>query len=178
MRMSKELLEVYTIYCKNYNLATLALRKVCTHTLPYNHMHPRSHTLILYSSCLCYSLYCIVISHGPLQQHLLVYVTVVGWILPGLLYCILLPQLHCLYILPPCSVRQPSFYPTCFPFPLSPNAPQYEEDPATVTKLQECMEMVRCKTVSWDLGSMLIKPVQRIMRYHLLLTQLRKVSTL
>ena len=89
VRMSKELLEVYTIYCKNYNLATLALRKVCTHALPHNHMHPRSHTLILYSSCLCYSLYCIVIIHGSPQQHLLVYVTVVGWILPVLLYCIL-----------------------------------------------------------------------------------------
>lgn len=29
VRMSKVLLEVYTGYCKNYNLATLALRKVC-----------------------------------------------------------------------------------------------------------------------------------------------------
>ena len=76
VRMSKVLLEVYTIYCKNYNLATLALRKVCTHALPPTCiMHVRTHTCThahMYTSCLCYSLYCIVIIHGPPLQHLLV----------------------------------------------------------------------------------------------------------
>lgn len=71
-------------------------------------------------------------------------------------------------------------FPSLSPSPLllTPHSPQYMEDPAIAAKLQECMEVVRGKTTSWDLGSMLIKPVQRIMRYHLLLTQLRKVSAL
>ena len=36
VRMSKVLLEVYTAYCKNHNLATLALKKVC----PQHAQHP------------------------------------------------------------------------------------------------------------------------------------------
>ena len=52
VRMSKVLLEVYTAYCKNHNLATLALKKVCpqhsqhpiyTHTYTHKGIHTHTH---------------------------------------------------------------------------------------------------------------------------------------
>lgn len=136
VRMSKVLLEVYTAYCKNHNLATLALKKVCpqhSQHPTYAHIHTQRHTHT-YTHALFHTL---IYKHTRTCTHL---------------------NPH-----PP------------LPLALSPS-PQYMEDPAIAAKLQECMEMVRGKTTSWDLGSMLIKPVQRIMRYHLLLTQLKKVS--
>lgn len=38
--------------------------------------------------------------------------------------------------------------------------------------IQECKEKIQGKTTSWDLGSLLIKPVQRVLKYPLLLREI------
>lgn len=44
--------------------------------------------------------------------------------------------------------------------------------PASATYLNECWKSVQPHTNAWDLGSMLIKPVQRVMKYHMLFADL------
>ncbi|KAJ9122482.1 hypothetical protein QFC22_001910 [Naganishia vaughanmartiniae] len=50
-------------------------------------------------------------------------------------------------------------------------------DPAQAAPLRECWETIQPFTHSWDLASMLIKPVQRIMKYPMLFNELLAVST-
>jgi hypothetical protein len=50
-------------------------------------------------------------------------------------------------------------------------------DPAQAAPLRECWETIQPFTHSWDLGSMLIKPVQRIMKYPMLFNELVALTT-
>ncbi|KAJ9106855.1 hypothetical protein QFC19_002984 [Naganishia cerealis] len=50
-------------------------------------------------------------------------------------------------------------------------------DAAQAARLRECWETIQPFTHSWDLASMLIKPVQRIMKYPMLFNELLAVST-
>ena len=52
---------------------------------------------------------------------------------------------------------------------------QYEKDPEIQGCLNQMIEYMREKMSVFDLGSVLIKPVQRILKYPLLLNELLKV---
>ncbi|KAI8334159.1 hypothetical protein EDC96DRAFT_525492 [Choanephora cucurbitarum] len=49
---------------------------------------------------------------------------------------------------------------------------ELESQPHVQTFLNDCKEKIQGKTTSWDLGSLLIKPVQRVLKYPLLLREL------
>ena len=55
---------------------------------------------------------------------------------------------------------------------------QYEEDESIMEYINKMLEKMRQKTVIFDLGALLIKPVQRILKYPLLLNELYKVREL
>ncbi|KAJ3035762.1 hypothetical protein HDV00_003433 [Rhizophlyctis rosea] len=48
--------------------------------------------------------------------------------------------------------------------------------PATQAFLKECQAQLRGKTGAWDLGSLVIKPVQRVLKYPLLIKSLLEVT--
>ena len=52
---------------------------------------------------------------------------------------------------------------------------QYEENESIMEYINKMLEKMRQKTVIFDLGALLIKPVQRILKYPLLLNELYKV---
>lgn len=43
--------------------------------------------------------------------------------------------------------------------------------------IQKCQEQIQGKTTSWDLGSLLIKPVQRVLKYPLLLREILALTS-
>ncbi|KAG0801406.1 hypothetical protein G6F22_001282 [Rhizopus arrhizus] len=47
----------------------------------------------------------------------------------------------------------------------------------TQTFLSKCQEQIQGKTTSWDLGSLLIKPVQRVLKYPLLLREILALTS-
>ena len=47
-----------------------------------------------------------------------------------------------------------------------------QKDKSVVVWLRECRAFAHDLTTAWDLDSLLVKPVQRILKYHLMLTQL------
>ncbi|XP_071852019.1 dynamin-binding protein-like isoform X3 [Apostichopus japonicus] len=53
---------------------------------------------------------------------------------------------------------------------------KYEENPEVQEYINQGLELVRQSTNCWDLASFLIKPVQRILKYHLLLAELYKYT--
>ena len=55
---------------------------------------------------------------------------------------------------------------------------QYEENESIMEYINKMLDKMRQKTVIFDLGALLIKPVQRILKYPLLLNELYKVSKL
>eukprot|EP00057_Strongylocentrotus_purpuratus_P017174 XP_011671648.1 PREDICTED: dynamin-binding protein isoform X2 [Strongylocentrotus purpuratus] len=53
---------------------------------------------------------------------------------------------------------------------------KYEENPEVQEYINQGLELVRQSTNCWDLASFLIKPVQRILKYHLLIAELYKYT--
>ncbi|KAL1920032.1 uncharacterized protein VTP21DRAFT_1178 [Calcarisporiella thermophila] len=53
---------------------------------------------------------------------------------------------------------------------------EVEKDPSVATFFQACKEQMAGRTTSWDLSSLLIKPVQRVLKYPLLLMQIVKLT--
>ncbi|KAL0144724.1 hypothetical protein V8B55DRAFT_1455283 [Mucor lusitanicus] len=53
---------------------------------------------------------------------------------------------------------------------------ELEVQPEIQAFLNECREKIQGKTTSWDLGSLLIKPVQRVLKYPLLLREILSLT--
>ncbi|KAI8991430.1 hypothetical protein BDF20DRAFT_811323 [Mycotypha africana] len=53
---------------------------------------------------------------------------------------------------------------------------ELEQHPQVQEFLIRCKEQMQGKTTSWDLGSLLIKPVQRVLKYPLLLRELHSLT--
>ncbi|KAL9556408.1 hypothetical protein MBANPS3_001898 [Mucor bainieri] len=53
---------------------------------------------------------------------------------------------------------------------------ELEAQPEIQAFLNECKEKIQGKTTSWDLGSLLIKPVQRVLKYPLLLREILSLT--
>ncbi|CAO0799422.1 unnamed protein product [Mucor circinelloides] len=53
---------------------------------------------------------------------------------------------------------------------------ELEMQPEIQAFLNECKEKIQGKTTSWDLGSLLIKPVQRVLKYPLLLREILSLT--
>lgn len=54
---------------------------------------------------------------------------------------------------------------------------KYEENESVMEYINQLLDRLRQKTVVFDLGALLIKPVQRILKYPLLLNELFKVRS-